>query len=75
MTCLLCKHGQTAPGAATMTFDHAGTVVVIRNVPADVCQTCHEPYFNGEITDRLLSLAKDAARSGVQVEIREYLAA
>jgi len=42
MTCILCKHGTTAPRTATMTFDERDTVMVIRNVPAEVCGNCRE---------------------------------
>jgi hypothetical protein len=40
-----------------------------------VCGNCGEAYVDGEITDRLLKTAEDAARSGIQVEIRQYKAA
>ena len=42
MTCILCKHGTTAPGTATMTFDERDTVMVIRHVPAEVGGNCRE---------------------------------
>lgn len=72
MRCVICKQGETAPGTATMTFDHAGSVVVIRHVPAKVCQACHEPYFEGDTTDRLLATARAAVRVGVQVLVQDY---
>jgi YgiT-type zinc finger domain-containing protein len=70
MTCVICKHGTTAPGTATMTFDERETVIVIRNVPAEVCGNCREAYFDRVTTKRLLSLAEEASRAGVKVEIR-----
>lgn len=73
MTCVICKHGTTAPGTATMTFDEHDTVVVIRNVPAEVCGNCGEAYFDQQTTKHLLSLAEEASRAGVKVEIRDYI--
>ena len=73
MTCVLCKHGTTAPGTATMTFDERDIVMVIRNVPAEVCGNCREPYFDQLTTKRLLSLAEEASKAGVKVEIRDYV--
>jgi YgiT-type zinc finger domain-containing protein len=42
MQCVICKHGETAPGFAVVTLNRADTVVVFKEVPADVCQTCGE---------------------------------
>lgn len=73
MTCVICKHGTTAPGTATMTFDERDTVIVIRHVPAEVCGNCSEAYFDQMTTKRLLSLAEEASKAGVKVEIRDYV--
>lgn len=45
MICVMCKHGRTSPGTATMRFDELVAVIVIRNVPAEVCENCGEAYF------------------------------
>jgi len=47
----------------------------VKSVPARVCENCGEEYVDEDITARLLREAEDAARSGVQVDIREYVAA
>jgi len=46
-----------------------------KSVPARVRGICGEAYVDGDITERLLKLAEEAARSGIQVEIRQYTAA
>jgi hypothetical protein len=50
-------------------------VLVFRKVPAEVCEVCGEEYVSEQITASLLETANEAARSGVQVDIREYVAA
>ena len=50
-------------------------ILVVRNVPAEVCEVCGEEYIAEETTARLLSAAEEAARAGVQVDVREYVAA
>jgi hypothetical protein len=50
-------------------------VLVVKGVPADVCANCGEEYVNEETTARLLGVAEEAAREGVQVDIREYITA
>ncbi len=47
----------------TYTDDLGEPVVVIRDVPADVCARCGEQFFNGEVVHRLTSLV-EGARSG-----------
>ena len=49
--------------------------LVVKGVPARVCPNCGEEYVDEETAARLLHAAEEAARAGVQVEIREYVAA
>lgn len=62
-------------GHATTTFERGGATVVIRNVPAGVCQTCGEAYYSSETTACLIELAEAAQQSGVQLQLRDYAAA
>jgi YgiT-type zinc finger domain-containing protein len=73
--CVICKHGETHPGTATVTFTRDGATVVIKGVPARVCGNCGEEYVDEATAGRLLRTAEEASRAGVQVDIREYLAA
>jgi len=75
MICVICKNGETRPGTATVTFERHGATVVIKGVPARVCQNCGEEYVDDAIASRLLKTAEEAARSGVQVDVRNYAAA
>ena len=75
MKCVICKQGETRPGRATVTLERDGMTLVVKNVPARVCANCGEEYVDEETTTRLLKAAEEAARAGVQVDIREYVAA
>jgi YgiT-type zinc finger domain-containing protein len=75
MNCVICKKGETQPGTTTMTLEHGATTVVFKNVPADVCQICGEAYLDAETTKHLLQIVEEAARMGVQVDVRSYAAA
>lgn len=75
MKCVICKHGKTRPGKATVTLERDGTTLVIKGVPAMVCSNCGEEYVGEDTTARLLEAAEEAARAGVQVDVREYKAA
>jgi len=49
--------------------------VVIKEVPARVCQTCGEEYVDEEIVAKLLKIAEEATQAGVQIDVRRYIAA
>jgi len=49
--------------------------LVFKSVPADVCANCGEAYVGERVSSQLLRVAEEAARSGVQVDVREYVAA
>jgi YgiT-type zinc finger domain-containing protein len=71
MKCVICKHGETEAGHTTVTLERGRTVVVFRNVPAQVCANCGEAYVSEEITAQLLEEAEQAVRARVQVDVRE----
>jgi len=74
MKCVVCKKGEIRIGKATVTFEKDGATLVFKGVPAQVCASCGEEYLDQEISAKLLRSAEEAARSGIQVEIRQYTA-
>jgi YgiT-type zinc finger domain-containing protein len=63
MNCIICKQGETRPGAATVTLEREGTMLIVKSVPAQVCQNCGEEYINEDITAKLLQQAEEAVRA------------
>lgn len=75
MPCVICKQGETQPGTTTVTLERDGTTLVFKSVPAQVCENCGEAYLDSETTSHLLEVAEAAVKAGVQVAIRDYVAA
>ena len=75
MHCVICGHGETSPGTTTVTLERDDMTLVIKNVPAQVCENCGEAYVDEGITSQLLQVVEDSAKAGVSVDIREYIAA
>ncbi|MBI2841946.1 MAG: type II toxin-antitoxin system MqsA family antitoxin [Armatimonadetes bacterium] len=75
MKCLVCKHGETRPGKVTITLERNSLTLVIKGVPAEVCENCGEEYLDEKVTSRLLATAEEVASEGAQVDVREYIAA
>jgi YgiT-type zinc finger domain-containing protein len=74
MKCVICKHGEAEPGAATVTLQRGESTVIIKGVPADVCDNCGEYYLGEATASRLFAVADEAIRGGAEVEIRRYAA-
>jgi YgiT-type zinc finger domain-containing protein len=65
MKCVVCRSGETKPGTATVTVEREGAVVVVRGVPARICENCGEEYLEGQEVARLQVLVEaydDAGR-------------
>lgn len=75
MKCVICKHCEMRPATTTVTLTRGDMTLVIGGVPALICDSWGEEYVDEAIASHLLELAEDAARAGVQVEVREYVAA
>jgi len=69
MKCVICKIGKTTPGKTTFTLERGESVLVIRNVPRDVCQDCGEAYLDEDQTDRVMQLAEKAFNLGHPVKV------
>jgi len=74
MKCLICKHGETRADVVTVPLQRGDTAVIVKGVPAQVCDNCGEYYLAEEVTDKVLQLAEEAARKRVEVEILRYAA-
>ncbi|AMM41168.1 hypothetical protein HS1_001365 [Candidatus Desulfofervidus auxilii] len=74
MKCVICKQGETKFGTVTVTLTRGETTVIIKNVPAEVCQNCGEYYLSEEVTKKLLEKAEYAVESGSELDILKYAA-
>ncbi len=75
MKCVICRNGDTLPGKATVTLEREGLILVVKGVPARVCENCGEEYVDEAEATRLLASADEAVRAGVKVDVRDYVAA
>jgi hypothetical protein len=49
--------------------------LVIKAIPARVCGSCGEAYFDAATTKRIEELVEQVQQAGVQVTVRDYAAA
>jgi len=75
MKCVICKNGDTNEGTATITLEHRGAILVVKSVPARVCEVCGEEYIDESVAAHVLEQAKQAVREGIKLDVLEYVAA
>jgi YgiT-type zinc finger domain-containing protein len=63
------------PGTATLVLERDGLTLLLKHVPAEVCENCGEEYIDEAVAASALASAEQAAADGVSLEIREYKAA
>ena len=66
--CPLCG-GKRVSGRTTFSADLGTGVVVVRNVPATVCDQCGEPWFEDATVAHLERIVHEARARGVRVEV------
>ena len=70
----VCKTGDTRAGMPTVTLQRDQSVVVIRDVPAEICENCGEYYLSEPTASRVYAEADATVRRHVEVEIQRYAA-
>ena len=72
MKCNICKDGETKPGVTTVTLERSGVTLVIRNVPAEICDVCGEKYYDEKTVAEMRREFEAAERAGEEVQIRSF---
>jgi len=74
MTCVICKTGFYKEGRATVALTRGESAVIIKDVPAQICEQCGEYILSSEITAKVLAMANEAWAKGAEVEVRRFAA-
>ena len=74
MSCSICRKGDTKPGQTTVTLERGAATIIIKGVPAQICEDCGEYYLSEEVARDVYARADAAVRNGAEVEILRYAA-
>ncbi|MDZ4859355.1 MAG: type II toxin-antitoxin system MqsA family antitoxin [Candidatus Hydrogenedentes bacterium] len=69
--CPLCG-GTLVPGTTTYTADLGTGVVLVRDVPATICDQCGEDWVANDAASRLLGIVEEARDKHAIVEVLNY---
>jgi YgiT-type zinc finger domain-containing protein len=69
--CYFCG-GKVKLGLATLPLVFGSRVVIVKQVPAEVCGQCGEPMIASEAATAVDGLLKQAQRSGFELSLLTY---
>lgn len=71
--CSICQVGTVQPQLfKTLTFEKNKRLVLVRDVPASVCDTCGEAYLEESVAQKVMKVVAEARKRGVELEIITY---
>ena len=74
MNCPICKSGDTVAGYTTLTFEKASATVVVKGVPANICDNCGEAFVAEEIARKVHTVVNTEFKKGIELEVVHYAA-
>ena len=74
MKCVVCRNGETHNGETLFTISRDRFAVVVKNVPAPVCQNCGKAYVDDVTASRIFNQAEELVKNDNEVEILHFAA-
>ncbi|MCX6277945.1 MAG: type II toxin-antitoxin system MqsA family antitoxin [Bacteroidetes bacterium] len=69
MNCVICKTGAMRDGQVTVTLEKKGSIILIKEVPAHICDVCEHYYLDQEIAKEVLNRGNQAFINGAELEV------
>lgn len=69
MQCIICQHQSTHAAVITLKLERNGAVILVKNVPAQICNNCNEEYLDADTNRQVLALAQQAITRNNQLEL------
>jgi YgiT-type zinc finger domain-containing protein len=69
MKCVICKTGTVHDGVVTVTLEKKGSIILIKEVPAQVCDVCEHYYLDETTAAEVLQRGKEGLLKGAELEV------
>ncbi len=69
MKCNICKNGNYRKGFANSMFDKANSIIIIKNVPAHICDNCGAKIFDEKTTRLLLNKVREMRQNDSEIQV------
>lgn len=73
MTCFLCK-GQLEDRLTNFIADLGESIIIVRDVPSQVCSQCGEVSYSDEVARRLEEIVNEMRRQSMEIAVTRYSA-
>jgi YgiT-type zinc finger domain-containing protein len=74
MECALCRDGTFRPGPVTVALQRGESMIIVKQVPAEVCGTCGHYFLSQDVAACVFGWADEAVARGAEVEILRFAA-
>lgn len=71
VNCIICK-SKLAKSRINHILDNMGRIVIIKNVPANVCGQCGEYYVDNDTAMRLEAIAQELLNNKAEILVLNY---
>ncbi len=71
-SCPVCHVGTKKPGTTTFTVDLGFGVVVVREVPAQVCDLCGTDWIEDPVAEKLEQIVEQARKKHPVIEVSNW---
>ncbi len=71
MSCFRCK-GNLEKKKVNYVVDLEKTIIIIKGVPAKVCEQCGEQYFDDETAENIEKIVNELKQLSIEVTIVNY---
>lgn len=69
MNCVICKNGETHKGKVTVTLENNGAIILVKDVPAHICNVCEHYFLDEDITREVLKRGQESLSKGTELEV------
>lgn len=71
MNCMICK-AKLTKSRVNHILDNTGRIVIIKNVPANVCGQCGEYYVDNDTAMRLEEIVRELVNNKAEILVLNY---
>ena len=69
MKCVICKNDTTHKGKVIVTLENNGSIILIKDVPAHICDICKHYILDENISAEVLKKGKEGLLQCAELEI------
>lgn len=73
--CPICKNGEVESGTVTVTLERDGAIILLKKVPARVCNNCASYFLDSATTRLVLQKAEASFKNGAELAVLQLQAA